>query len=164
MPARPEQLVRHLRRLATLPATDPASDADLVRRFVRARDEEAFAALVARHGGLVLGVCRRALRDADAAEDAFQAVWLVLARKAATLQRPEGLAAWLHGVAREVARNAVRAEGRRRRREAEAVRSAPASRQADPLDALTARELLLAFDEEVGRLPEVPRAAVVLVC
>ncbi|HYT91974.1 MAG TPA: sigma-70 family RNA polymerase sigma factor [Gemmataceae bacterium] len=164
MPAHPERLLRHLRHLASSPATDPTSDADLLRRFVRVRDEEAFATLVTRHGGLVLGVCRRLLGNATAAEDAFQAVWLVLAQKAATVRPAESLAAWLHGVARQVARNARRAEGRRRRREATLFRAAPSPRLPDPLDELTARELLLVLDEEIERLPQLYRAPVVLVC
>src|SRR5207253_855040 len=114
--------LRHLRRLVSPPDPNPGSDAELLGRFVRARDEDAFAALVNRHGGLVRGVCRRVLRDPHRAEDAFQAVWLVLARKAASVRPAEGLAAWLYGVARLVARNALRGEGRRRSREAAAFR------------------------------------------
>src|SRR5262249_31583660 len=95
------RLLRQLRHLSASP--EPASDADLIGRFVRRRDEEAFAALVERHGPMVLNACRRVLGDVHAAEDAFQAVFLVLARKAATLSRPEALAGWLYGVACRVA-------------------------------------------------------------
>jgi RNA polymerase sigma factor (sigma-70 family) len=158
MPTRSGRLLRHLRRLTSPP--NPGTDAELLGRFVRARDEDAFAALVTRHGGLVLGVCRRVLRDLHRAEDAFQAVWLVLARKAATVHPAEGLAAWLYGVARLVARNALRGEGRRRSREAAAFQ-APTSSPPDPLDELTARELLAILDEEVARLPEAHRLAVI---
>src|SRR5205085_684641 len=84
------------------------SDAGLLRRFVKERDEEAFAALVHRHGPLVWSVCRRALRkDADA-DDAFQATFLILARKARTLRRHWALAGWLHAVAVNVSREAAR--------------------------------------------------------
>jgi RNA polymerase sigma factor (sigma-70 family) len=164
MPARPEQLLQHLRRLASAPAPDAEPDAALLAGFVRSRDEDAFAALVRRHGPMVLGVCRRILRDAHQAEDAFQAVWLVLARKAASVRPPDRLAAWLHGVARHVALKALRADARRRRRdEAGSAASSPGSPR-DPLDELTARELLLLLDEEVSRLPEVYRVPVVLCC
>src|SRR5919201_158011 len=99
MAARPEQLLRYIRRLVSRPASTPDSDAVLLARFARDRDEAAFAALVARHGRMVLGVCRRVLRDAHEAEDVAQATWLVLARKAATIRRPATLAAWLHRTA-----------------------------------------------------------------
>src|SRR5579885_230769 len=83
------------------PAGDPdlASDRDLLDRFTRHNDQQAFAALVRRHGPPVLGVCRRVLRDPHAADDAFQATFMVLARKASTIARPDALAGWLHGVA-----------------------------------------------------------------
>jgi RNA polymerase sigma factor (sigma-70 family) len=136
----------------------------LLARFVHTRDEDAFAVLVRRHGGLVLGVCRRLLPDPGVAEDAFQAVWLVLARKAATVRPTDSLPAWLHGVARRVARNALRGEARRRRREAEGLHAAAAPGRPDPLGELTAREALHLLEEELARLPEVYRLPVVLVC
>src|SRR5436190_22837435 len=91
MPERTEPLLRYIRRLVSRPASAPDTDAALLARFTRERDEAAFAALVARHGRMVLGVCRRVLRDHQAAEDAAQATWLVLARKASVLRRPEGV-------------------------------------------------------------------------
>src|SRR5262245_43119531 len=75
------------------------ADRDLLRAFVERADEAAFAELVARHGPLVLGACRRVLTDAPDAEDAFQAAFMILARKASTIRRPERLGAWLYGVA-----------------------------------------------------------------
>src|ERR687886_656071 len=89
MAARPEHLLRHIRRLVSRPHSDPDTDAALLDRFVRHGEEAAFALLVARHGPMVLGVCRRVLGDAHEAEDAFQATFLVLARKAATVVRRE---------------------------------------------------------------------------
>src|SRR6059058_4810409 len=104
-------LVRRLRRLTASGRTD--SDADLLDGFARQADQDAFTALVARHGPMVLNVCRRVLGDAHAAEDAFQATFLVLARKANSVGSPAGLANWLYGVASRVALAAQRA-GRRR--------------------------------------------------
>src|SRR5438105_3566403 len=93
----------------------PATDRELLDSFVRRRDTAAFAALLERHGPMVLGVCRRLLRDSHAAEDAFQATFLVLAQKAADVRRPEALGGWLYSVAGRLARK-LRAEGLRRDR------------------------------------------------
>src|SRR6476659_4554811 len=90
------------------------SDGDLIRRFCVSRSKDAFAAIVQRHGPMVLGVCRRILRDPHDADDAFQATFLVLARKAGSLARPEELANWLYGVACRTAARA-KAEAARRR-------------------------------------------------
>jgi phosphate transport system substrate-binding protein len=153
-------LALHLRRLAAV--RDPAPDAVLLERFARARDEAAFATLVARHGPLVLGVCRRTLADQGAAEDSFQATFLILARRAGSLRHPAGLAGWLHAVAWHVARKARRAVARRRTVQPPEGAPEPASPRADPLTELAARELLAALNEEVSRLPEVYRLPVVL--
>src|SRR5579884_2297839 len=79
------------------------SDTVLLQRYIHQRDEAAFTALVARHGNWVLRLCRRILGDVHAAEDAFQATFLILARKAHSLKQPDALPAWLYGVARRVA-------------------------------------------------------------
>src|SRR5262245_22026217 len=96
--ARADTLLRHLRALLRGRGAAEANDADLLRRFAAARDEAAFEALVHRHGPMVLGVCRRVLRHTHDAEDAFQAAFLVLARKAASIRRRESVGSWLHGV------------------------------------------------------------------
>src|SRR5262245_31861775 len=95
-------MLDHVRRLASA----EGRDADLLACFARDRDEAAFAALVERHGPLVWRVCRHVLADAGDAEDAYQATFLVLARRAGDVQRPEALSCWLHGVALRVSRKA----------------------------------------------------------
>src|SRR5436853_5537173 len=90
------------------------SDAELLKRFSSGRDEAAFAELVDRHGPMVLGVCRRVLRDPHDAEDAFQATFLVLAHKARSINRPQALGGWLYCVAQRTALRARLERGRRR--------------------------------------------------
>jgi len=126
-------------------ADSEPTDRDLLRRYAGHGDEDAFARLVRRHGRLVWGVCRRALAGADA-EDAFQATFLVLARKAAALDWQPSVGPWLHAVA---TRLASKARGQRRSEPLPET----ADRHGDPLDTLTARELLVALDEELAALP-----------
>jgi RNA polymerase sigma factor (sigma-70 family) len=164
MPARSPSLLDHLRRVTAPPATEAADDAVLLDRFVRLRDGTAFAALVARHGGMVLHVCRRILGDLHAAEDAFQAAFLVLARRAEAIRRRQSLAAWLHAVAYRVAHKARLSAAGRKRREADGPAPEPAAPHTDPLEQMTVRELLAALEEEVRRLPETYRLPVVLCC
>jgi RNA polymerase sigma factor (sigma-70 family) len=161
MTANAKTLIHHIRRLAKRPELDDDSDAALLRRYVSQRDAMAFAALVERHGPLVWNVCRRALGDAHDAEDAFQAAFLVLFRKADTLRSPDELAGWLHGVAHRVAMKA-RAARLRQSSEKRLLAEEPAEFHPDPLAELSARELLTVLDEEVQRLPAVYRLPVVL--
>jgi RNA polymerase sigma factor (sigma-70 family) len=162
MAPRPAQVLQCLRRLVRRPLGDPAADAVLLERFACRRDEEAFAELVARHGPLVLRLARRVLGDAHEAEDVFQATFLVLARKAGAIRRPEALAAWLYGVAHRLALKVRTAAGRRRAREARGPTSPDSGRGL--LDELSAREVLAILDEEVQRLPQAYRLPVVLCC
>src|SRR5688500_11071625 len=98
MPANPFGPVLHgIRVRLGLSAAEP--DADLLERFALTRDDSAFAALVARHGAVVWGVCSRVAGDGHTAEDAFQATWMVLSRKAASLRGVGSLPGWLHRVA-----------------------------------------------------------------
>jgi RNA polymerase sigma factor (sigma-70 family) len=156
------QLLNYLRRLAAPPAPDLDTDAALLDRFARRRDETAFAQLVGRHGPMVLRLCRRVLGDAHAADDAFQATFLILSRQASAVRRPGALAAWLHAVAYRVALKARTAGQRRRLHETPAPDLTPPDPRPDPLEELTARELLTVLDEEVQRLPEVYRLPVLL--
>lgn len=135
----------------------PPADRDLLRAFADRADQAAFAELVRRHGGLVLGVCRRVLADAPDADDAFQAVFLVLARKAGSVRSPEQLGNWLYGVAVRCAKRAkVRTAKRRAREQPMTERPHPGG---DPADWRDVRPVL---DEEIARLPEKLRAVVVL--
>src|SRR5687768_3179617 len=106
-------LLRRLRRLAGAPGGDGPGDAELLLRFVQQRDGDAFAALVARHGPMVLAVCRRVLRHRHDAEDAFQATFLALVRKAGGIARGEAVAPWLYRVVLRVALRARAAAARR---------------------------------------------------
>ncbi len=161
MTAPTEPLLHYLRRLTARSASDADSDAVLLERFVSRHDETAFTALLARHGPMVFGVCRRLLRDGHQAEDVFQATFLVLAQ--GRLAAPsEALASWLYATAHHLASAARRGESRRRQREARCLASAPPPPQADLLDDLSARELLLALDEEMARLPETYRLPLIL--
>src|SRR5262249_51909866 len=113
-------VVQHLRRLLAGPPADDQSDARLLERFRRDREEGAFAALVRRHGPLARGVCRRVLGHEEDAEDVVQATFLVLARRAGSIRRAESLGAWLYEVAYRIALKARAQAARRRQHERQA--------------------------------------------
>jgi RNA polymerase sigma factor (sigma-70 family) len=163
MAAGPDRLVRYIQRLVDAPERDQTADAELLERFISVRDERAFAALVDRHGPLVLQVCRRILGDVHDAEDAFQATFLVLARKATRVRRRQALPAWLHGVARRVALKALSVKARRFR-EDRPLAAPAADPRPDPPSELLARELLAIVDEEIQRLPQACRLPLILCC
>jgi RNA polymerase sigma factor (sigma-70 family) len=131
-------------------------DAELLTRFAAGRDEAAFAALFNRHGPMVRAICHRYCRDVHLADDAEQGVWLVLARRAASVSRPERLANWLFGVAVRVGRKAAAAAQPRQ------VRVAPAAVASDVAVSVLADELLRVLDEELTALPEHERLPLVL--
>jgi RNA polymerase sigma factor (sigma-70 family) len=134
------------------------ADGELLARYRTRRDEDAFGSLVRRHGPMVLGVCRRVLRDAHAADDAFQVTFLVLARKADAVRPPDRLAPWLYGVAY---RTALRARGRAARRqqvEGEYAAQSPTT----PTQHSQATDLPAVLDEQVNALPEKYRVPLVL--
>src|SRR5260370_33384792 len=143
-----ETLVRYLRQLVIRPQRHEASDAVLLGRFIAARDERAFAVLVERHGPLVLHVCQRVLGNLHDAEDAFQATFLVLARKAGTVRPRRAIAAWLHGVAHRVALKSRSARARRCR-EAQRLGGDPPCPHRDPPPEPAARSLPGVVGEEV---------------
>jgi RNA polymerase sigma factor (sigma-70 family) len=139
----------YLRRLATPAVRVGACDAELLGQFVRRHDESAFAALVQRHGPGVLGVCRRILANEADAEDAFQAVFVVLARRAAAVARRESVGSFLYGVA---VRIALRARADRTSRLCH-ERQATVPTSAEPTPEVVWNELRPILDEEVSRLP-----------
>jgi RNA polymerase sigma factor (sigma-70 family) len=152
------RVMRRVRNLAAVQTYRQLADCELLDRFVEARDEAAFTALIERHGPMVLGVCRRALPSFHDAEDACQATLLVLARKAASVRKKTSLASWLHGVACRVAANLKRDYSRRNDREHRLDAPAPK----DPAAEVTWREVQTILDEEMQRLPECYRAPMIL--
>jgi RNA polymerase sigma factor (sigma-70 family) len=158
MSATGASLVRYLRTLAAGRANDAFTDRQLLEQFVTRREEPAFAALVRRHGPMVLSVCRRVLRHDQDAEDAFQATFLVLAKKAGSLRKHESLGSWLHGVAYHIAARLRAKEVRRVVHERNAARR-PAI---DPGEDVAWREIRCLLDSELARLPEQYRGPLVL--
>jgi RNA polymerase sigma factor (sigma-70 family) len=148
------KLSKAIHRACDLTHWQGLTDGDLLSRFVHHKDAGAFEALLVRHGPLVLSVCRRILKNAADAEDAFQATFLVLLRSGRSIRNPASLASWLHGVARRTALHAKRAAARRRSKEAAVM---PKAEVADRGEALG--EVL---DEELACLPEPYRAAILL--
>jgi RNA polymerase sigma factor (sigma-70 family) len=151
-------LGRYVRQLAAAHLAAALSDRQLLERFTLQGDEVAFAALVRRYGPLVLGVCRRVLRDWHAAEDACQCTFLVLARRAQSIRRPESLGPWLHGVA---VRTALKARARAARRRA-CERAAAAASTREHAEDAAGRDLRPVLDEAVAQLPEKYRVPLVL--
>jgi RNA polymerase sigma-70 factor (ECF subfamily) len=156
----PSAVVRDVQTLFGAGTLGGLTDGQLLERFVTRRDagaEAAFTALVQRHGPMVWGVCRRILNDPHAAADAFQATFLVLVRKAVTVRVEDSLGRWLYGVSRRVARLARAVNDRRSARDGRGVEMV-----AEPDTDTDRSELLARLDEEIARLPERYRAAMVL--
>ena len=158
MNANSTSLMHCLRKLVAPPSCANVPDPQLLERFLTQRSEAAFAALVQRHGPMVLSVCRRVLHHTQDAEDAFQATFLVLARKAGSIRKHESVGSWLHGVAYRVSRMSKNKETRRRARQ----RGIPQQQPAEARDDIHWHELRLVLDEELGKLPEKYRTPLVL--
>jgi RNA polymerase sigma factor (sigma-70 family) len=150
--------LRHLGGTALLRDGGALSDGQLLEGFLRDRNEAAFEALVRRHGPMVLGVCRRVLRNTHDADDAFQATFLALARKGAAIAARDRVGSWLYGVAYRTALYARRTASRRHAMEKQ-VEQMPEREVVEPESRAELRGLL---DRELSRLPEVYRTPVVL--
>ncbi len=137
------------------------TDAELVARYAGEADEAAFAEIARRHAPMVYGACRRLLGESGAADDAVQAVFMLLARKAASLSGREALAGWLHGAASLVAREHMRAARRRRRAEREAAEMRAAAERGGSRDWDAVRGEL---DAAIGKLPRHYREAILISC
>jgi RNA polymerase sigma factor (sigma-70 family) len=157
------RLLGRIRRVVAAQSPSRQSDVQLVQQFIRERDETAFATLVARHGSMVLGVCRNVLHHQQDAEDVFQAVFLVLARKPQSIRKQQALSSWLHGVAYRLA---LKARARRSRREVcdrqDRERMTPDVGSASTVDDLTVRELSAILHAELERLPDTYRTPLLL--
>jgi RNA polymerase sigma factor (sigma-70 family) len=150
-------VIRYLRSVAGQ-STARLDDAQLLERFLVQRDEVAFETLVRRHGAMVLGVCRRILKNAADAEDAFQATFLVLVRKAATISKRQTVGGWLYGVAYKTALKARAANNQRRTKERQAADMAQRQSRGEEME----RELLARLDAELSCLPDKYRVPIVL--
>jgi RNA polymerase sigma factor (sigma-70 family) len=159
MPTSPINAVfQHLRSLLLLPEGAELTDTQLLECFVSRREPAALEALVRRHAPMVWGVCRRVLANHHDAEDAFQATFLVLVRKAGAIRSPARLGNWLYGVAHQTALKARATSARRQKRERPAIdMPEPAGTERDPSSGL--QPLL---DQELSRLPEKYRTVIVL--
>jgi RNA polymerase sigma factor (sigma-70 family) len=153
--------LKQLNRIFNHGTASGLTEGKLLERFVHGRDEAAFAALVSRHGPMVLGVCRRILRDENDVEDAFQATFLILVRRAGAIRRGDLVSHWLYGVARRVAMRA-RAQAARRRVHEPAGLNTDQVGAGESLGQESRHELRMILDEELARLPASLRAPVVL--
>lgn len=154
----PRTLLGCIRTLAAEPDLSRRPDQDLLRRFISQRDQSAFAALVRRHGPMVLDAARCVLHNLHDAEDVFQATFLVLVRKAGSIRKQSSLASWLYGVAYRLAMKARLGAAKRKARD----RRATAPIQSSAMDDMTWRELRGVVHEELHRLPAKYRAPVLL--
>jgi RNA polymerase sigma factor (sigma-70 family) len=152
-----DTLLRHIKQVTAGQAPGHQTDRQLLHDFASRRDENAFAGLVVRHGPMVLRVCRRVLGQEQDAEDAFQATFLILARRTGSIRNQESLSSWLYRVAYRTAMKAKRSAARRRHHEGN-VRSLTPT----PAPSPTWDDVQSTLDEEIQRLPEAFRAAFVL--
>jgi RNA polymerase sigma factor (sigma-70 family) len=151
-------VLRYLRKLAAVEDSRSLEDRELLRRFLDERDQAAFAALVERHGPMLLGACRRVLRNQHDAEDVLQATFLVLARRGSAIRRPDSVGSWLYGVAYRLALKLRARQARQKECERRAAETISAAEQ------MTWADLQPVLDEELQRLPDRYRAPILLCC
>jgi RNA polymerase sigma factor (sigma-70 family) len=156
MPAQIDKVVQHIRRVVLGQEQGGLTDGQLLSHFIEHRDEAAVTALVRRHGGMVWGVCRRVLHNHHDAEDAFQATFMVLVRKAKSIRQRELVGNWLYGVAQQTAMKARSVAEKHRTRERQVID------MPEPPGRDTRRDLQAVLDLELSRLPDKYRAAIVL--
>src|ERR1700730_11237470 len=156
--AQMDTVIRYLRRAALRQDVAGRTDGQLLASFIDQKEEAAFYDLVRRHGPMVFGVCRRLVRNHQDAEDAFQATFLVLARKASSVRPRERVANWLHGVALRTAMKAKSMTAKRQGRETQG-RQRPEPEAAQPNEWLDVQPLI---DQELGGLPENYRLPIIL--
>jgi RNA polymerase sigma factor (sigma-70 family) len=157
-------VLQYIRGAAEAEKLGALPDRELLQRFVELHEEAAFAVLMQRHGPMVLGVCRRVLRQTQDAEDAFQATFLLLARGAGAIRNPDSVGGWLHGVALRAA-SKLRSKTVRKTPAAAAVaegQTATGPTASDPIEEATWKELRAVLDEELDRLPPELRVPLVL--
>jgi len=152
-----KRIIQHLCRLVSSGKADELTDAQLLECFAEQQDEAAFEALLRRHGPMVLAACRRVLSNATDAEDAFQATFLILIRKAGSISHPERLGNWLYGVAYRTALDARASRARRQARERQVAEMPAAEASTD----MVWKDLRPILDDELNRLPEKYRAPMV---
>jgi RNA polymerase sigma factor (sigma-70 family) len=153
--------IQHLRRSALPLDLAARTDGELLAEYAARRDQAAFAALVHRHGAMVWGVCRRILRNEADAEDAFQATFLVLVRKAAVIRAQALVGNWLYGVAHNTALKA-RALARRRQEKERAAALTERALSRGQAGEEVWRQTQALLDEALSRLADKQRAAIVL--
>src|SRR6516165_5936700 len=151
------RVIRHLRRAALAPDGAGLTDGELLELYATRREAAAFEALVRRHGPMVLRVCRRVLRNEADAEDAFQATFLVLVRKAASIRCPNTVSNWLYGVAYNTALKAKAMNHKRRAKERESATVPKAEARGEVW-----REVQALLDAELSGLPDKYRIPIVL--
>ncbi len=152
--------VQHIHNMVTDPSQSK-DDGQLLTAFLANNDQVAFTTIIRRHGPMVLGICQRFLNDFHAAEDAFQATFILLAQQAGCIRKKESLASWLHGVGFRMARETKRAATRRSHHERQSGRTMPS---ADPAHRAAWLEIQTILDEEIQALPSPYREPFVRCC